>query len=387
MVALNPEWLSSSAGDELLPEGVDLKYPQPPQRKKAERKVAPASATAAEPATKSSASDTADKSDRLVLSPGEPLLPGPAAELSPARMDAEISARISGVEQQIITARAQIKSLRDQYPSPPPAVQTLLADLEARLITVELNVARINLANLAGEKQPEPMPPPVAPVSVAATSSMDAQTNPGESEKAVEPPVVTPPAPTAVPVADAADGFDVGVLLLGVLGFGVGLGTLLYRRAKGRGVPLNTQEARETQGGQPQIQVVDTVFGGGAGNQRMPKPQMVSPKSALSEVPVGEPADPTPRPVVDDPEGIERPVEMADIMLAYGQTQSAIDVLKGFIDAHPARSFKTAMRLLELYKQANMRMEFEEFATQLSRQHGISPMRWHDMRSGEAGKN
>ena len=174
------------------------------------------------------------------------------------------------------------------------------------------------------------------------------------------------------------------MLLLGVLGFGVGLGTLLYRRAKGRGVPLNTQEARETQGGQPQIQVVDTVFGGGAGNQRMPKPQMVSPKPALSEVPVGEPADPTPRPVVDDPEEIERPVEMADIMLAYGQTQSAIDVLKGFIDAHPARSFKTAMRLLELYKQANMRMEFEEFATQLSRQHGISPMRWHDMRSGEA---
>ena len=387
MVALNPEWLSSSAGDELLPEGVDLKYPQPPQRKKAERKVAPASATAAEPATKSSATDTADKSDRLVLSPGEPLLPGPAAELSPARVDAEISARISGVEQQIITARAQIKSLRDQYPSPPPAVQTLLADLEARLITVELNVARINLANLAGEKQPEPMPPPVAPVSVAATSSMDAQTNPVESEKAVEPPFVAPPAPTAVPVADAADGFDVGVLLLGVLGFGVGLGTLLYRRARGRGVPLNSQEDRETQGGQPQIQVVDTVFGGGAGNQRMPKPQMVSPKPALSEVPVGEPADSTPRPVVDDPEEIERPVEMADIMLAYGQTQSAIDVLKGFIDAHPARSFKTAMRLLELYKQANMRMEFEEFATQLSRQHGISPMRWHDMRSGEAGKN
>lgn len=66
-----------------------------------------------------------------------------------------------------------------------------------------------------------------------------------------------------------------------------------------------------------------------------------------------------PRPV-DDPEELERPVEVADIMLAYGQTQSAIDVLKGFVDAHPAKSFKTAMRLLELYKQSGMQMEFEE---------------------------
>ena len=118
------------------------------------------------------------------------------------------------------------------------------------------------------------------------------------------------------------------------------------------------------------------------GRQKMPKPQLVAPKAKSVEVPVGETVNPNsaPRPV-DDPEELERPVEVADIMLAYGQTQSAIDVLKGFVDAHPARSFKTAMRLLELYKQSGMQLEFEELATQLSRQYGISPMSWSDMRT------
>ncbi len=384
MVALNPDWLSSSAGDELLPEGVDLNYPPPPpKRKKVERAVVPDAAmslkpTKSAPAKAAIEAKAAETSDRLVLSSNEPLLQQPAGELSPAQVGAEIGARISGVEQQIISARAQMKALREQFPSPPPAVQTLLAELETRLISVELNVARINLANLEGQKQPEPGTPDTATTVVAASTNMASQASPVETEKAVEPPVVAPPTPAVAPVADTADGFGVGVLLLGVLGFGVGLGTLLYRRAK------STPASSDPQ----QVNVVEALIGGGKDGLRMPKPQMVSPKPQPkpAEVSVGETANSAARPV-DDPEEVDRPVEMADIMLAYGQTHSAIDVLKGFIDAHPAKSFKTAMRLLELYKQANMPKEFEELAVEVARQYHISPMRWSDMRTGETEKN
>ena len=343
----------------------DLTYPQPARRKKA------VSAVVADTAA---ATKAVEKRDRLVLSPGEPLQPQPAAGLSPALLGAEINARISGVEQHINVARAQIKSLRDEYPSPLPAVQALLAELEARLITVELNLARINLANLAGEKQPEPTGPagPDSAMSVAAATGM---AKPVESGKSVEYQFAAPTAPTVAPVADTANGFDVGVLLLGVMGFGIGLGTVLYRRTKGW--PASSD---------PQVRVAEAVFGAEKGGQRMPKPQIVSPKPKRPKTPLGATVTAT-NAVVDDPEEIERPVEMADIMLAYGQAQSAIDVLKGFIDAHPAKSFKTAMRLLELYKQENMRMEFEELATQVSRQHGCSPMHWHDMRAGGAGRD
>lgn len=373
MVALNPDWLSSTAGDELLPEGVELKYPQPQQSKSAVRKAA--SASVAEP--KSVPAKAAETSDRLVLSPGEPLMPQAAADLSPEQVSSEIRARIGGVEQQINSARAQINSLREQYPTPPPAVQTLLAELETRLITVELNVARINLANLAGEPRGATTPAPSeTPVSVVATPG---PTTPPESEKAVASPLAVASEPTVAAVADPAGGFDVGVLLLGVLGLGVGLSAFLYRRARRGVAPLDTQQ---------QVLVTETVADGVTGRQRMPRPQMVTPKPRLADVPVDEAvnSNSAARPV-DDPEELERPVEMADIMLAYGQTQSAIDVLKGFVDAHPAKSFKTAMRLLELYKQAGMRVEFEGLATQLSRQYGISPMRWSDMRTGGAEKS
>jgi pilus assembly protein FimV len=246
MVALNPDWLSSLAGDELLPAGADLNYPQPARRKKAVSAVV--ADTAPTPAK------AAEKRDRLVLSPSEPLQPQPAAGLSPALVGAEISARISGVEQHINVARAQIKSLRDEYPSPPPAVQALLAELEARLITVELNLARINLANLASDIKPEPTVPDSAMSVAAATGTA----NPVENGKAVEYQFAATPAPTVAPVADTANGFDVGVLLLGVMGFGIGLGTVLYRRTKGW--PASSD---------PQVRVAEAVFGaekGGAAN-------------------------------------------------------------------------------------------------------------------------
>ena len=224
----------------------DLTYPQPARRKKAVSAVV--ADTAPTPAK------AAEKRDRLVLSPSEPLQPQPAAGLSPALVGAEISARISGVEQHINVARAQIKSLRDEYPSPPPAVQALLAELEARLITVELNLARINLANLARDIKPEPTVPDSAMSVAAATGTA----NPVENGKAVEYQFAATPAPTVAPVADTANGFDVGVLLLGVMGFGIGLGTVLYRRTKGW--PASSD---------PQVRVAEAVFGaekGGAAN-------------------------------------------------------------------------------------------------------------------------
>lgn len=394
MVALNPEWLTSAAGDELLPEGVDLHYPQPPARRPvAARPPAPATTVAA--ATKAAttpqeaqkAQETPEAKpekqveknpeketgDRLVLSATEVL---PAEQPSVPPTAGEIDKRIGNVERQIDTMRLQLNALRAEYPAPPAAIQTLLAEMETRLLAVELNVARVSLANLSAEKP-----------KVATTAAAAEEVKLAGGEQAVPAPAA-PPEPKAVPVAAlvAADnapipGSDVGVILIGVLSLGVGLSVVLFRQSKRR---------TDNSGSDESVSSVMASIREAA--DEVPEPaqlahgvvDLTNPQT-IQELPDETAGSSGPPSVTGDVEEIEQPVELANIMIVYGQLQSAIEVLRNFVEAHPRESLRSSLRLLELFKQADLRDEFEALAAQFPTRFNIERAHWEQVQMPAAG--
>ena len=384
MVALNPEWLTSTAGDELLPEGVDLHYPQPPARRPvAARPAAPSIAAAAEgkleqtpqqaPEKKLQKKPENETGDRLVLSPTEPLPTEPPLVPPTA---GEINQRIGGVERQIDTMRSQLNALRAEYPAPPAAIQTLLAEMETRLLAVELSVARINLVNLTTEKSTvATIPPPAEETKVAGG-------------KNAAPVSAAPPEPKAAPVAAMAaaekapaQSFNIGVVFLGVLGLGVGLSVALLRRSQRRVGDSNREENVSS----VMANVRETA------DEALESAQLargivdLSDPQTVNELPGEADGKSSPPSVTDDVEEIEQPVELANIMIVYGQLQSAIEVLMNFVEAHPRESLRSSLRLLELLKQAELCNEFEALAGQLPARFNVERPCWENVQVPAVG--
>jgi len=69
-------------------------------------------------------------------------------------------------------------------------------------------------------------------------------------------------------------------------------------------------------------------------------------------------------------------VELADIMMSFGRVQGAAQTLADFIRANPKQAVKPWMKLLEVYRVANMRMEFEALTTQMNKTFNVQPVPW-----------
>lgn len=360
MVALNPERLVSESGDEPLPEGVDLNYPAPVQPEPVlPRRQTPSVAAVAPPATK------AGGGDRLMLMPSdEPL---PAAQALPPATSEEIGNRLNDVEGQVRAMHGRLNALRVDYPTPPPAIQTVLVEIETRLLALELTVARIKLGEL--ETVPKAVTPATAEEPAAKVVDAKASSVPiipaASASSPIEPPAGAIPSPT----------LGAALAVLGLFGFG--LVAFLYRRAprvRDTLVPTVGERARThafTQRPEvveaPQRPLVDAA------------PVVVVPEAASTPVPdkMQEEIDtPKESQVFEDPAEVEQPIELADLMLIYGRLEGAIEVLTTFIETKPKESLLPSLRLLEIYQQANMHREFEQVAEQLSRRFNIERVRW-----------
>ncbi|NJD24441.1 MAG: hypothetical protein FIB06_03445 [Betaproteobacteria bacterium] len=76
-------------------------------------------------------------------------------------------------------------------------------------------------------------------------------------------------------------------------------------------------------------------------------------------------------------------MELAEIMLSFGRVKGAAQALQEFIDTNPKEALKPWIRLLDVYRMAGMRHEFERVANELNRHFNVQVQRWED--SGEAG--
>lgn len=69
-------------------------------------------------------------------------------------------------------------------------------------------------------------------------------------------------------------------------------------------------------------------------------------------------------------------MELADIMLSFGRVKGAAQALQEYIDNNPQEALQPWMRLMDVYRMAGMRAEFEEVSRNLNQNFNVEIQRW-----------
>lgn len=92
-------------------------------------------------------------------------------------------------------------------------------------------------------------------------------------------------------------------------------------------------------------------------------------------------AVPAPPPVLPLPheeaaEEHESAIELAEIMIGFGRVQGAAETLAEFIQSNPKKSVTPWLKLLEVYRAAGLRSEFDALARQLNKTFNVKSVTW-----------
>ena len=69
-------------------------------------------------------------------------------------------------------------------------------------------------------------------------------------------------------------------------------------------------------------------------------------------------------------------MELAEIMLSFGRVKGAAQALQEYIDANPQEALKPWIRLMDVYRMAGMRHEFERVARELNKNFNVEVQKW-----------
>lgn len=69
-------------------------------------------------------------------------------------------------------------------------------------------------------------------------------------------------------------------------------------------------------------------------------------------------------------------MELAEIMLSFGRVKGAAQALQEFIDNNPEEALQPWIRLLDVYRMAGMRDEFDRVARNLNQHFNVEVLRW-----------
>jgi len=69
-------------------------------------------------------------------------------------------------------------------------------------------------------------------------------------------------------------------------------------------------------------------------------------------------------------------MELADIMLSFGRVKGAAQALQEYIDNNPQEALQPWIRLMDVYKMAGMREEFDAVARNLNQQFNVEVQSW-----------
>ncbi|MBI4742231.1 MAG: hypothetical protein HY777_11945 [Betaproteobacteria bacterium] len=72
-------------------------------------------------------------------------------------------------------------------------------------------------------------------------------------------------------------------------------------------------------------------------------------------------------------------MELAEIMLSFGRVKGAAQALQEYIDKSPNEALQPWMKLLEVYRQGDMRPEFEGLSEKLKLHFNVAPADWETM--------
>jgi pilus assembly protein FimV len=206
---------------------------------------------------------------------------------------------------------------------------------------------------------------------------------------------ITPPVPVAPPVvekqSDVTEWGLYGALLGVVLGVGGWLG---WRRYQDKRVqedddeyPIETPEPQvdpKREGEREELGGVDLAVEPGA----MGMPMHVDFELTEKDEDHPEPAA-FPRPssaldsmlsisatTVDEHFEANPVMELADIMLSFGRVKGAAQALQEYIDNNPQEALQPWIRLMDVYRMAGMRAEFESVAKNLNQNFNVEVQAW-----------
>jgi len=72
-------------------------------------------------------------------------------------------------------------------------------------------------------------------------------------------------------------------------------------------------------------------------------------------------------------------MELADIMLSFGRVKGAAQALREYIDSNPQEALQPWIRLMDVYRMAGMRDEFEEVGRNLNQHFNIEVQHWEKL--------
>ncbi|HJV92541.1 MAG TPA: hypothetical protein VJ572_03645 [Azonexus sp.] len=327
-------------------------------------------------------------SDRLMVSTGidvgEPSL----------RLASELFAG-SGVgggaketQREILRLEFRMLMALNEQASSQMATAEKLRNMEATLGELQQRAAEFALRV---EQSAQPLASPAAKSESPAGPLPTPATNP-ESVKPAPPVAVRP-----VPPLDASPGLSewslYGVLLGVLLGLGGWLGWKNYRERQQRlaeeAAHLRSQELAVDQWHQDVAdhpEVVDLPVEPVAAHLPMPVDlELDGGESAASghadmlwKAPrvVHAPAMSIGATTVDEHFEANPVMELADIMLSFGRVKGAAQALQEYIDHNPQEALQPWIRLMDVYRMAGMRAEFETVARNLNQNFNVEVQQW-----------
>ena len=79
-------------------------------------------------------------------------------------------------------------------------------------------------------------------------------------------------------------------------------------------------------------------------------------------------------------------VELADIMISFGRVQGAAETLAEFIRGNPREAVTPWLKLLEVYRSAGLRTEFDTIAGELNKTFNVTAVNWDNYQTLRAAR-
>lgn len=201
----------------------------------------------------------------------------------------------------------------------------------------------------------------------------------GEPAAAPLPPQASVPSPAADEAA--ADDWLLTAALL-ILSAGLAAYLIRQRRQRSRHAdefllepeleePAPPRDERTSDAGMPRAPLAEPA----PAAKRSPEPpQPAWEELGATNIPLAPIA-----PLVDIEEQAEEhesAIELAEIMMGFGRIQGAAETLAEFIASNPKRAVTPWLKLLEVYRAADLREEFDALAMQLNKTFNVKAVTW-----------
>lgn len=180
-----------------------------------------------------------------------------------------------------------------------------------------------------------------------------------------------PPPAAAAAAARVEQDFPAWAAAVAVL---AGLTFLWFRRRAAAAKPVPPAAARRSADAPPAALP--------SGQPSAPAPASPADDDGLRRDTAPLPSAAPPAPVDREREEMDHALDLAEVMLSYGRTASAMQTLRDYLHDHPASSVRPWLKLLDLHRQTGMREDFERAAEAVHRHFNVRVPGWDEGISG-----